>query len=117
MGFVKFFFQLAARIKSGKIATKIPVQSFIKAVCGFLRLKIKKSSEKYLTKAHDRVILSKQQAEVAELADALDSKSGGLWSCGFDSHLRYHLLFDPVQPNGIFFLPAWNIFRIVLKFN
>ena len=28
---------------------------------------------------------------MAELADALDSKSGDLWSCGFDSHLRYHL--------------------------
>ena len=27
---------------------------------------------------------------MAELADALDSKSGALWACGFDSHLRYH---------------------------
>ena len=24
------------------------------------------------------------------MADALDSKSGSLWECGFKSHLRYH---------------------------
>ncbi len=29
-------------------------------------------------------------AEVAELADAHDSKSCGLCPCGFDSHLRHH---------------------------
>ena len=45
-----------------------------------------------------------QQAEVAELADALDSKSGDLWSCGFDSHLRYHLISDfPLLQAGFFF--------------
>gem|GEM_PF-5766748 len=42
-------------------------------------------------------------AEVVELADALDSKSSGLYRpCGFNSHLRHHIsiingfrVFDP----------------------
>src|SRR5438445_3218848 len=34
---------------------------------------------------------SNSVADVAELADALDSKSGSLWECGFDPLRRYHL--------------------------
>ena len=28
------------------------------------------------------------------MADALDSKSGSLWECGFKSHLRYQFFCD-----------------------
>ena len=41
---------------------------------------------------------------MAELADALDSKSGDLWSCGFDSHLRYHLNYRLQLNAGAFFV-------------
>ena len=48
--------------------------------------------QKRFDKTYTCDILVNTQAEVAELADALDSKSGALWACGFDSHLRYHFL-------------------------
>ena len=60
-----------------------------------------------------------QQAEVAELADALDSKSGDLWSCGFDSHLRYHLI-SSIQLKRLDFFcrfDGWTKYSVQLDVN
>ena len=54
-----------------------------------------------------------RNAEVAELADALDSKSGDLWSCGFDSHLRYHCKFRLQLVWGLFLYLSAIMLRIV----
>ena len=37
---------------------------------------------------------------MAELADALDSKSGSLWECGFDPLRRHHLLVFATKSDG-----------------
>jgi hypothetical protein len=38
---------------------------------------------------NDRICGIRASADVAELADARDLKSRGLWSCGFESHRRH----------------------------
>ena len=61
------------------------------------------------------------------MADALDSKSGSLWECGFKSHLRYQFMMTiPLKSNfqRVLFFPeifekysTCDIFCFVIVYN
>ena len=73
--------------------------------------------QKRFDKTYTCDILVNTQAEVAELADALDSKSGALWACGFDSHLRYHLIYRSTSKWSFFIAGIRNPMRYSCNLN
>ena len=45
------------------------------------------------------------------MADALDSKSGVPWTCGFDPHLRYHVKDQTCIAIQVFFCICLYVFE------